>query len=152
MAEGADTGSDTASQGAIGSESLLRGGQVMLDKQNRTRAITFYDGGRIGGDAHRAQISICSRFVLLGQARVRIEIARMFAILFVAGMTVTGSANFSLAFDPCLVSTSSEAGATRMAEGADTGSDTASQGAIGSESLFQNSPGEPHPVSRGELE
>ncbi len=124
----------------------------MLDKQTRGRAISFYDGGQAGGDVSRAKISICSWFVLKFGGRVRIEIARLVAILVVATTVVAGDANFSLAFDPRLVFTSSEACATRMAEGADNGSDPASQGAIGSGSLFQNSPGEPHPVSRGELE
>jgi hypothetical protein len=124
----------------------------MLDKQSRSRANTFSDGGQRGADAQRAKISKCSRFVLQIGGRVRIEIARAFAIFMLAGAVVTVSASFSLAFDPRLVSPSSEACATRIAEGADTGSDPASQGAIGSESLFQTSPGKPHPVSRGELE
>jgi hypothetical protein len=123
----------------------------MLDRQTRTRAITFCDGGRTGGDVDRAQICICTRFVLFFQGRVRIEIARYLAIFVVVSGAVTVSANFSLAFDRRLVSPSSEACATRMAEGADSGSDPASQGAIGSKSLFQSSPGKPHPVSRGEL-
>jgi hypothetical protein len=135
MAEGADTASDTASQGAIGSETQWERGQVMLDKQTRTRAITFSDGGRDGGDATRAKILIRSCFVLELRGQVRAKIARLFAIALVAGMTVTVSANFSLAFDRRLVSPSSEACAPRMAEGADTASDTASQGAIGSETL-----------------
>ena len=50
-----------------------------------------------------------------------------------------------------LVCSSSEGCAMRIAEGAHTGFDPASQGAIGSESLFHNSPGEPCPVSRGQV-
>ena len=112
----------------------------MLEKRIRSRASSFCDGGRSGGNAERAKISFRSLFVLSFQNRGRLEIARLSAIVLVASFQVTSVMQFSLASDPRLVSSSSEGCATRMAEGADIGSDPASKGAMGSELLFQTPP------------
>jgi hypothetical protein len=151
MAKGADTGSETASQGVIGSGSLIEGGKALLVKYTRTRASSFSDGGPSDPNACRAKIAVRSRFALSLRLRGRIEIARRLAISAVVSGVVTMTGHFSLAIGHRLVKPYSEPCACRMAKGADTGSETASQGVIGSGSLPKPAPGKPYPVSRGAL-
>jgi hypothetical protein len=123
----------------------------VLVKQISMRASSFCDGGRDRQDAFRAEIVICSRFVLSLTGRGQVKIARRLAIALVVSAVVTAAMQFSLASGHRLVNPYSEPCAWRMAKGADTGSDTASQGVIGSGSLSQPAPGKPYPVSRGAL-
>ena len=150
---GADTGSDTASHGAPGSGSHWNGGCGLLDERNRDRVISLSDGGSGGEDAFRAEISVCSRFVLRLRAVGRIAIAGFFATFLVAGVKVDVTSEFSEAsrMDFRLVSPSSQWSPSRVPVGADTGSDTASHGAPGSGSHCQTAPKELCPGTWGGL-
>jgi hypothetical protein len=129
----------------------MEGVMAMLEWQHRCRAISFYDGGRLGGDAVRAKISIRTRFVLSIRGGVRIAVAGAFAIFLVAKATVSVSVASSAEGLVNFVSSSSEHCATSVRTAAGNGSEAASRGAKGSGSLFQTSPGAPLPVNRGEL-
>jgi hypothetical protein len=116
---------------------------MSLGKRIQVRAISFSDGGPLGGDAFCAENGARSRFVLHFGASGRVALAGFLAISLMAGVTLDSSlrASASGTWERRLVSPSPVACAHRVAEGGDLGSHPASQGAPGWGSHCQTAPG-----------